>query len=217
MPNWRLVTFAQDHDQIGNRAAGDRLSQSLDYDHLAAAAVLTLTAPGTPMLFMGEEWGATTPWQFFTSHPEPELGKATAEGRIAEFAKMGWDESTVPDPQDPSTFENSKLDWDEVRRGRSCAAARSLPGAGEAPARAPELTDPSRDGLSAAAREAEADACTSCVAVTSWSWSTSRNAEASASVASGARVLLATAEGVVLDGTALSVPAGASAIVGPVL
>jgi maltooligosyltrehalose trehalohydrolase len=114
VPAWRLVTFAQDHDQIGNRAVGDRLSSTLSPERLAVAAVLTLTAPGTPMLFMGEEWGASTPWQFFTSHPEPELGRATAEGRIAEFERMGWDPDVVPDPQDPETFERSHLRWDEL-------------------------------------------------------------------------------------------------------
>ncbi|WP_438353860.1 malto-oligosyltrehalose trehalohydrolase [Microbacterium sp. CJ88] len=117
VPTWRLVTFAQDHDQIGNRAAGDRMSQDLPYGRLAVAAVLTLTTPGTPMLFMGEEWGASTPWQFFTSHPEPDLGEATRKGRLAEFVRMGWDESVVPDPQDPETFRRSKLDWAEVADG----------------------------------------------------------------------------------------------------
>jgi maltooligosyltrehalose trehalohydrolase len=68
------------------------------------------------MLFMGEEWGAATPWQFFTSHPEPELGRATAEGRIGEFAEHGWDPDVVPDPQDPETFTRSKLDWSEPER-----------------------------------------------------------------------------------------------------
>jgi len=114
---WRLVTFAQDHDQIGNRATGDRLSPELGFERLAIAAVLNLCSPFTPMLFMGEEWGASTPWQFFTSHVEPELGKATAEGRIAEFAKMGWDPAVVPDPQDPATFERSHLDWTESSEG----------------------------------------------------------------------------------------------------
>jgi maltooligosyltrehalose trehalohydrolase len=114
VPAWRLVTFDQDHDQIGNRAAGDRLSATLSTRRLAVAAVLTLTSPGTPMLFMGEEWGASTPWQFFTSHPEPELARATAEGRIREFAAMGWDPARVPDPQDPETFTRSKLDWTEL-------------------------------------------------------------------------------------------------------
>lgn len=118
VPAWRLVTFAQDHDQVGNRAAGDRLSASLSPERLAVAAVLTLTAPGTPMLFMGEEWGASTPWQFFTSHKEPELARATAEGRISEFARMGWDPAQVPDPQDPATFERSRLDWAELGEPR---------------------------------------------------------------------------------------------------
>src|SRR5690606_37847061 len=117
VPAWRLVTFAQDHDQIGNRAAGDRLAQTVPYGRLAVAAVLTLTAPGTPMLFQGEEWAASTPWPFFTSHPEPELGLATAQGRIAEFARMGWDPAAVADPQDPRTFRRAKLDWAEAAAG----------------------------------------------------------------------------------------------------
>jgi maltooligosyltrehalose trehalohydrolase len=111
---WRLVTFSQDHDQIGNRAIGDRLTASLSPRRLAIAAVLTVLSPSTPMLFMGEEWGASTPWQFFTSHPEPELGRATAEGRIAEFSRHGWDPEVVPDPQDPETFRRSKLEWAEL-------------------------------------------------------------------------------------------------------
>ncbi|MCI4657482.1 malto-oligosyltrehalose trehalohydrolase [Cryobacterium zhongshanensis] len=113
MPAWRLVVGSQNHDQIGNRAIGDRLTGTLDAGQLAIAATLTLLGPFTPMLFMGEEWGATTPWQFFTSHPEPELGEATATGRIGEFARMGWDPAVVPDPQDPATFTRSRLDWDE--------------------------------------------------------------------------------------------------------
>jgi maltooligosyltrehalose trehalohydrolase len=112
-----LVVCSQNHDQIGNRAIGDRLSQSLPYGPLAVTAVLTLTSPFTPMLFMGEEFGASTPWQFFTSHPEPELGKATAEGRIREFERMGWDPAVVPDPQDPETFRRSKLNWAEAADG----------------------------------------------------------------------------------------------------
>ncbi|MGM1017413.1 MAG: malto-oligosyltrehalose trehalohydrolase [Actinomycetota bacterium] len=142
VPTWRLVTFAQDHDQIGNRAAGDRLSASLSTDRLAVAAVLTLTAPGTPMLFMGEEWGASTPWQFFTSHPEPELGRAVAEGRTSEFAAMGWDRDAVPDPQDPATFERSHLDWDELGKthhARLLALYREL---GALRRQRPELTSP---------------------------------------------------------------------------
>ncbi|GAA1943990.1 malto-oligosyltrehalose trehalohydrolase [Nocardioides hwasunensis] len=118
MPTWRLVVANQNHDQIGNRARGDRLAEHLDDDQLACAALLTLAGPFTPMLFMGEEWAASSPFQFFTSHPEPELGRATAEGRIAEFEKMGWDPDEVPDPQDPATFHRSRLDWDELAEGR---------------------------------------------------------------------------------------------------
>jgi maltooligosyltrehalose trehalohydrolase len=123
-PSWRLVVCNQNHDQIGNRATGDRLSATLNEGQLALAAVLTLTSPFTPMLFMGEEWGATTPWQFFTSHPEHELGEATAKGRIAEFSRMGWDESAVPNPQDLSTFTDSKLDWSELGSGSDSSHAR---------------------------------------------------------------------------------------------
>ena len=124
VPGWRLVVANQNHDQVGNRARGDRLTESLDDDRLAVAALLTLTSPFTPMLFMGEEWGASTPFAFFTSHPEPELGKAVSEGRLGEFAKMAWDVTTVPDPQDPATFESSRLDWSEreTPRGRTLLA-----------------------------------------------------------------------------------------------
>jgi maltooligosyltrehalose trehalohydrolase len=155
IPTSRLVTFGQDHDQIGNRAAGDRLSQSLDDGGLAIAAVLTVLTPFTPMLFMGEEWAASTPWQFFTSHPEPELGRATAEGRIAEFEAMGWDESVVPDPQDPETFLRSKLDWSERdtgRHGRLLALYRALIALRSS---LPALTDPSFAAVAATADDDE--------------------------------------------------------------
>jgi len=118
MPSWRLVVCAQNHDQVGNRAVGDRIADHLDEDQLACAALLTMAGPFTPMLFQGEEWAASAPFLFFTSHPEPELGRATAEGRIAEFERMGWDPAVVPDPQDPASFERSKLDWAEGAEGR---------------------------------------------------------------------------------------------------
>jgi maltooligosyltrehalose trehalohydrolase len=116
-PAYRFVAFLQDHDQVGNRAVGDRLSGepgALSQALLKVGAGLLLTAPFTPMLWMGEEWGAATPWQFFTSHPEPELGASVAAGRREEFAEHGWADVEVPDPQDPETFRRSKLDWSEV-------------------------------------------------------------------------------------------------------
>ena len=152
MPTWRLVTFTQDHDQIGNRATGDRLSQTLDANSLGLEAVLTVLTPFTPMIFMGEEWGATTPWQFFTSHPEPDLGKATAEGRIAEFEKMGWDPDVVPDPQDPATFANSKLDWSEATEAPLLELYRSLIALRRS---TPALTDPAFGSVRCAWDEAE--------------------------------------------------------------
>ena len=145
-PSWRFIEFAQDHDQIGNRAAGDRLSQTLSIARLQVAAVLTMTAPGTPMLFMGEEWGASTPWQFFTSHPEPELAEATRKGRTAEFAAMGWDESLVPDPNDPATFERSKLDWAEATSGDHRRLLQGYRMLARLRRERPELTDPDRAG-----------------------------------------------------------------------
>jgi maltooligosyltrehalose trehalohydrolase len=116
LPGWKFLGYLQDHDQIGNRATGDRISAILSPGLLAVGATLVLTSPFTPMLFMGEEWGASTPWQFFTSHPEPDLAAATAGGRIAEFAEHGWDVDLVADPQDPETFRRSKLDWGEVEK-----------------------------------------------------------------------------------------------------
>jgi maltooligosyltrehalose trehalohydrolase len=151
LPTWRLVVFSQDHDQIGNRARGDRLTEHLDDDQLACAALLILCGPFTPMLFMGEEWAASTPFQFFTAHQDRELGRATAEGRLAEFEKMGWDPAEVPNPQDPQTFERSKLDWSELSDGRHAvllAVYRELAALRRA---LPELTDPAFTHLAATA------------------------------------------------------------------
>lgn len=148
MPTWRLVVCSQNHDQIGNRAVGDRITATLDDDQLACAALLTLCGPFTPMLFQGEEWAASTPFQFFTSHVEPELGKATAEGRIGEFAKMGWDPAVVPDPQDPETYLGSKLDWAEAegaRGARMLSVYRELAALRRAE---PALTDPAFGAVS---------------------------------------------------------------------
>jgi maltooligosyltrehalose trehalohydrolase len=116
MPGYRFVTYLQNHDQIGNRATGDRLAATLSPGLLKVGATLLLTTAFTPMLFMGEEWAAGTPWQFFTSHPEPDLAAAVRTGRRREFGSHGWAESDVPDPQDPATFERSKLDWAERKR-----------------------------------------------------------------------------------------------------
>ncbi|MFH9859654.1 malto-oligosyltrehalose trehalohydrolase [Streptomyces sp. NPDC017202] len=116
LPAHRLLGYSQTHDQVGNRAQGDRLAASLSPGLLACAATLTLTSPYTPMLFMGEEWAAGTPWQFFTDHTDPELAEAVRRGRRREFAEHGWAEEDVPDPQDPATRDRSCLDWSEPER-----------------------------------------------------------------------------------------------------
>jgi len=113
----RLLGYSQTHDQIGNRAQGDRLAASLSPGLLACAATLTLGGPFTPMLFMGEEWAASTPWQFFTDHTDPELAEAVRRGRRREFAAHGWAEEEVPDPQDPATRDRSVLNWSERDEG----------------------------------------------------------------------------------------------------
>jgi malto-oligosyltrehalose trehalohydrolase len=160
VPAYRFVCFVQDHDQVGNRAIGDRMAATLrdgpatDQARadglLRVAAGLLLTAPFTPMLFMGEEWGADTPWQFFTDHTDPALAAAVSEGRRSEFAAHGWGRAEVPDPQDKETFLRSKLDWTQQDSDpyRSLLSwYRSLLALRRA---RPELTDPRLDQVHAA-------------------------------------------------------------------
>jgi malto-oligosyltrehalose trehalohydrolase len=149
-PGYRFVVFDQDHDQVGNRAVGDRLPATLAGNPnrdglLRVTAGLVLTSPFTPMLFMGEEWGADTPFQFFTDHTDPFFADAVSNGRRSEFAEHGWGFTDVPDPQDKETFLRSKLDWAQVADEpyasllgwyRSLLALRRL---------RPELSDPRLD------------------------------------------------------------------------
>ncbi len=141
VPAHRFVTFLQDHDQIGNRAVGDRASATLSDGLLRVGAALLLLSPFTPMLFMGEEWGARTPWQFFSDHAG-ELGEAVRTGRRAEFASHGWATEDVPDPQDPATFERSRLDWDEPLGERGAALLEWHRKLIRLRRSEPELTDP---------------------------------------------------------------------------
>ena len=113
VPGTSFVTYVQDHDQVGNRAIGDRLSATASPGRQVCGAALVLLGPFTPMLFMGEEWAAGTPWQFFASFPDPELADAVRTGRRREFGRHGWGESEVPDPMDVATLERSTLRWDE--------------------------------------------------------------------------------------------------------
>jgi maltooligosyltrehalose trehalohydrolase len=147
-PAYAFVGFLQDHDQVGNRATGDRIAASLPAPMLRVAAGLVLTSPFTPMLFMGEEWGADTPFQFFTDHTDPYFASAVSTGRRAEFARHGWAEADVPDPQDPQTFARSKLDWSQAQRepyASTLAWYRQLIALRRAH---PDITDPRMDRTS---------------------------------------------------------------------
>ena len=115
IPGHRFLAYLQNHDQVGNRASGDRISATLSPGLLACGAALLLCSPYTPMLFMGEEWGARTPWQFFSHFPDPQLREQVKLGRTEEFAQHGWDTAAeVPDPNAEATFTDSRLDWSEL-------------------------------------------------------------------------------------------------------
>jgi maltooligosyltrehalose trehalohydrolase len=109
----QLIVFAQNHDQVGNRAQGERLSMMLNPQQLKAVAALTLLSPFVPLLFQGEEWGAQTPFLYFTDHENEVLGRLVAEGRSREFSGFRW-QGAVPNPQEKETFERSILDWTEL-------------------------------------------------------------------------------------------------------
>ena len=118
-PDWvrkeQFVFCIQNHDQVGNRARGDRLHHAIELDVYRAASALLLFLPELPLLFMGQEWAATAPFQYFTDHHE-ELGRLVREGRRREFAAFPEFVGEVPDPQSPATFARSKLDWAEIEK-----------------------------------------------------------------------------------------------------
>jgi maltooligosyltrehalose trehalohydrolase len=104
----RHVVCAQNHDQVGNRALGERLSALAGFEQLKLAAATVLLSPFTPLLFMGEEYGETAPFQYFIDHGEPDLVEAVRTGRREEFAGFAW-RAEIPDPASEKTFEQSKL------------------------------------------------------------------------------------------------------------
>jgi len=113
-----FVGFIQNHDQVGNRATGDRLEQIVGMERAKVGAAIVLTSPFIPLLFQGEEFAASTPFQYFADHTDPEMAKAVSEGRKREFAAFGWKAEDVPDPEKLETFMQSKLNWDEVGQGK---------------------------------------------------------------------------------------------------
>ena len=116
LAGYQFVVCTQNHDQVGNRALGERTSALMSEGRCKVAAALLLTSPFTPLLFQGEEWGASTPFLYFTDHRDARLGQAVSAGRRSEFAAFGWDPGAVPDPQSRATFEASRPDWTELER-----------------------------------------------------------------------------------------------------
>jgi maltooligosyltrehalose trehalohydrolase len=147
LPGWKFLAYLQNHDQVGNRATGDRLSAALSPGLLACGAALVLCSPYTPMIFMGEEWGATTPFQFFSYMPDPQLREAVRRGRYAEFARHGWEEADVPDPNDEETFRRSQLDWSQPGTGSHASLLRTYQELIALRRSQPELSDPRLDRL----------------------------------------------------------------------
>ena len=109
----KFLGYIQNHDQVGNRAVGDRISHIAGFERAKIAAALVLTSPFVPLIFQGEEWAASSPFQYFADHDDPEMARAVFEGRKREFSAFGWMPEEIPDPGDPTTFERSKLHWGE--------------------------------------------------------------------------------------------------------
>ena len=143
VPGHRFVTYLQNHDQVGNRATGDRHAATLTPGLVACGAAIVFCSPFTPMVFMGEEWGARTPWQFFAHFPDPALNDAVRNGRRAEFAEHGWTaDDEVPDPTAEQTFRQSRLDWDEPAQEPHATVLRTYRELIALRKARPELSDP---------------------------------------------------------------------------
>jgi len=113
----KFVACSQNHDQVGNRALGERSAALMSPARLKMAAALILCGPFVPLLFMGEEWAASTPFLYFSSHTDPDVARATSAGRVRDFGAFGWRPEQVPDPQSEATMEASRLRWDERAQG----------------------------------------------------------------------------------------------------
>nr|MDQ3578797.1 malto-oligosyltrehalose trehalohydrolase [Actinomycetota bacterium] len=144
-PGHRFLAYLQNHDQIGNRATGDRLTATISPGRMLCGAALLLCSPYTPMLFMGEEWAASTPWQFFASFPDADLANAVRTGRRREFAEHGWGESEVPDPMSAHTVTRSTLDWNEIDEPAHRAVFDTYRALISSRRDHPELSDPRLD------------------------------------------------------------------------
>lgn len=215
LAGYNFVGCLQNHDQVGNRAKGERSSHLMSPGRLRIGAAVLLTAPFVPMLFQGEEWGASTPFQYFTDHQEPELARAVSEGRKREFAAFGWNPEEIPDPQDPATFERSKLDWSELVREPHQSTLRWYRGLIELRSRFPQLHDGKLERVEVSYDEQE-----KWLVMTREPISVALNLHQSSrpvpiSGLAARRLLIASNEGIVLKTEAVELPPDSVAIIGP--
>jgi maltooligosyltrehalose trehalohydrolase len=213
LPQNRFLGYIQNHDQVGNRATGDRIHECVGFDRAKIAAALVMTSPFVPMIFQGEEWAASSPFQYFADHQDPELARAVSQGRKREFQAFGWDPAKVPDPEDRRTFERSKLKWEELRQGahaQMLAWYRKLIALRQS---SPALRD-SQAGHTRVVSDAKAQ----WLVVHRGPVQVLCNLGAEArrfSLEPAARILLSSRNEIVAEGNAVTLPPDSAAIVGP--
>jgi maltooligosyltrehalose trehalohydrolase len=206
LPTTRFVGFLQNHDQVGNRALGERIGQLVSPEALRVGAALVLLGPFVPLLFAGEEWGATTPFQYFTDHEDESLAAAVREGRRAEFPGFMRDGMEIPDPQAPETFLRSRLDWSERERSphaellawyRSLIALR---------ASRPELREGARPRVRLDASTCVLEVDRARLRIIANAGPATRTAPLSPTPRGGWRVVLASSDGITLAGDRIELP-----------
>ena len=210
----RFVVCSQNHDQVGNRARGERLCHLVDEGLAKVAAAVVLLSPFVPLLFMGEEWAASSPFPYFAGPRNPELDEAVRHGRHEEFATFGWDPSTIPDPIAEATFESARLCWNESADGshaRMLEWYRDLIALRRA---RPELSDPRPTSTGVDEHDSEHS-------MVMWRGDTAvavntgpTSAHVSLDGSDGRRILLASDPGVRLTGDGVVLPSHSVAVVG---
>ncbi|HJQ70627.1 MAG TPA: malto-oligosyltrehalose trehalohydrolase [Blastocatellia bacterium] len=146
VPGHQLIVFSQNHDQVGNRMLGERLSEQVSFEALKLAAGAVLVSPYVPMLFMGEEYAEGSPFLYFVSHEDEDLIASVRNGRKAEFASFNW-QGEPPDPQAPESFLRSKLKWEARSEGRHKVMLSFYKRLIELRRTLPALSHPSKDNL----------------------------------------------------------------------
>jgi len=196
---------------VGNRVVGDRLREAVGLERAKVAAALVMTSPFVPMTFQGEEWAASSPFQYFADHEDAELARLVSAGRKKEFAAFGWGPEQIPDPEKRETFERSRLNWterNEGEHGEMLAWYRKLIGLRKA---TPELND-SEPGKTRVAFDEEARWLVVRRADVQVLCNLGSKAHAFAHSSQGT-ILLASHEGVAADGVAVTLPPDSVAIV----